>query len=490
MRKLEVVNPRICKFYEANPGINFEAVNLIFIDLFDKLLYDMDHTMTTSINTQLLSAMNDQNVHIHEMRHNINSLKDTVCTMNTDHFAKTLAKFTDLKKDYIEDLKNIINSNTYDKIAPLLEKNNNILIDKTTLVVNDAIPKSQSQVCSKINESLTVFYKSISDDTTHLLKSVDNSSIKEFITNFEIKSALMLQNVQQPIYSFISASEDRINNNINTMKDGSVVTQNANQKIMGELNDILSNFRNSGSNVLQNRHLSGILTKMYNSAEISTPHPGTILLKRIRKQNVLIQNNDSEQNVGVDDINSFMHLIDQDNCSGIFISQQSGISTKQNYQIEMHNNNVIVFVHNAEYSPAKIEVAVNIIDSLSMKLRQFKGRSDDDCTIPKDILDIINNEYQLFITQKNAVIEVFKESQKKVLAQIDEIRFPALDKYLSTKYSAPIQKPGLKCELCKSFSANNLKALAAHKRGCLRKHPVAIKPNITQNTVTVPIGSH
>ena len=88
----------------------------------------------------------------------------------------------------------------------------------------------------------------------------------------------------------------------------------------------------------------------------------------------------------------------------------------------------------------------------------------------RSILDNINNEYQLFLSQKNALFEVFKESQKKVFAQIDELRFPSLDKFLSTKYSAPIQKPGLKCDLCKLFNANNLKALAAHKRGCIRKN--------------------
>jgi len=129
----------------------------------------------------------------------------------------------------------------------------------------------------------------------------------------------------------------------------------------------------------------------------------------------------------------------------------------------------------------KIETAVDIIDQLSSKIRQFKHQTEEDCIIPKDMLDTINNEYQLFLSQKNAVVDVFKESQKKVLSQIDEIRFPTLDKYLATKYSAPIQKPGLKCDLCKSFSANNLKALAAHKRGCIRKQtPVNV-------SVCVPI---
>jgi hypothetical protein len=141
----------------------------------------------------------------------------------------------------------------------------------------------------------------------------------------------------------------------------------------------------------------------------------------------------------------------------------------------------MVFVHYVEYNPARIAAAVDIIDQLYNKMRQFRNSGGDDCSIPKDVMDTINNEYQMFLSQKNAVIEVFKESQKKVLAQVDEIRFPALDKFLSTKYTAPIQKPGLKCDLCKSFSANNLKALAAHKRGCIRKHT---KPALTVSTAT------
>ena len=139
---------------------------------------------------------------------------------------------------------------------------------------------------------------------------------------------------------------------------------------------------------------------------------------------------------------------------------------------------MVVFVHNADYSSSKIEVAISIIDNLYNQLRQFvKSGCTDEFTIPKDLLENINNEYQLFITQKTAVIDVFKESQKKVLAQIDEIRFPYLDRYLSTKYSAPIVKSGLKCDLCKSYNANNLKALAAHKRGCNRKHGLNTKTN-------------
>ena len=374
MKSLELSNQRVCKFYEDNPSISFEAVNLMIIDLFEKAL--------------------------------------------------------------LSDKENITNHR-----KPL------------TTLFND--------------------------------ENASNNSIHDFMDNFEKKSSTMIQNVQQPIYSFICASEERINSNLNLIKDGNATIQTAQTKFMTDLGDILQKFNQNNTEQNNAKNLSGVLTKMYNSAEVHNPNKtpnsnGLILLKRIRKSNILIDNKNSEENVTNDEVQVFLSSIDEQNCNGIFISQQSGISGKKNYQIELHNNNIIVYVHHGDYQPAKIEVAVDIIDQLSAKMRQFKHQTEDDCTIPKEMLDTINNEYQLFLSQKNAVVDVFKESQKKVLSQIDEIRFPTLDKYLATKYSAPIQKPGLKCELCKSFSANNLKALAAHKRGCIRKQqPSPINVNIS-----------
>ena len=470
MRKLETSNKRICSFYEANPTIHFEAMNLIFIDIFDKLLLEKDKTIQSTLQTQIMSGITENAANMNEIKQSITVLQDSMHSMNQENHSLLFSKLTDFRKEYIDDIKQLFLSNNHETIGPLLEKNNTSLIDKTTLLMNEMIPKSQTQ----IQELIRQFYQSISADTAHLMKSIDSHSTKEFLNNFEIKSSLMLQNLQQQNYSYISASEDRILSNMNALKEGS--TQ---QKLLNDLDQFLHKFI-PGTNTHQSFHnsqLSGVLTKMYNSAEIATQpavssNSGSILLKRLRKPNILMENKDSKENITVEDINSFLLLIDEYNCNGIFISQSSGICTKKNYQIEIHNNNIVVFLHNVEYSSVKIESAVDIIDNLSGKLRQYKGNANDDSLLSKELLDSINTEFQLFLTQKNAVIEVFKESQKKVLSQIDELRFPCLDKFLSTKYSAPVQKPGLKCDLCKSFTANNLKALAAHKRGCVRKNTI------------------
>jgi hypothetical protein len=119
-----------------------------------------------------------------------------------------------------------------------------------------------------------------------------------------------------------------------------------------------------------------------------------------------------------------------------------------------------------EYSSEKISIAIDIIDNLYSKIGDLN--KSENYSIPKEVLDEINREYHAFITQKDAISNVLKESHKKVLSQLDELKFPSLDKFLSTKYSS-IQKQGFKCNLCNAFTVYTLKGLAAHKRGCSRK---------------------
>ena len=47
-------------------------------------------------------------------------------------------------------------------------------------------------------------------------------------------------------------------------------------------------------------------------------------------------------------------------------------------------------------------------------------------------------------------------------------------------------KNGHRCDLCKNFNANNLKALAAHKRGCARKigNIPMIVPDVLENMIS------
>jgi hypothetical protein len=62
---------------------------------------------------------------------------------------------------------------------------------------------------------------------------------------------------------------------------------------------------------------------------------GDFMLKRINKPAILIETKDYANNVPKEETDKFIHA--QQKCNGIF-SRSSGISLKENYQIEFNNN--------------------------------------------------------------------------------------------------------------------------------------------------------
>jgi len=195
MKEIVVKNKKILDFYSQNPGINFEAVNLIFVDLFERLLGDMNSAMNSTINSQILSSVG-------ELKNEFNALSSSVSKLNNDITNSIYIKFQESKREYVDDIKNIVSSNfshNSDKLNSLFQQNTSQLIDKTTILLNEVVPKSNEGYYKQLQESISLFHKSISDDTTKLLNSNNSDdSLSTFLSNFETKS----NNLLQPLFSF------------------------------------------------------------------------------------------------------------------------------------------------------------------------------------------------------------------------------------------------------------------------------------------------
>jgi hypothetical protein len=196
---------------------------------------------------------------------------------------------------------------------------------------------------------------------------------------------------------------------------------------------------------------------------------GDFIMKRNEKPTILFENKEYEHNVNKDEVIKFIRDIDVQNMNGVFLSQYSGISFKDNFQIDVHKGNVLVYIHNTEYSPEKIKIAVDIIDSLSVKIQELN--IDEHNNISKEMLDDINEEYQNFINQRELLITVLKDFQKKMTSQIESLKLPALEKYLEPKY-ANVRQKGITCNICNVFSASSKQSLSAHQRGCKKKNNI------------------
>lgn len=480
--KIIVTNKVILDFYSKNKSINFEAINLIFIELFEKLFTDMNSAMNYTINSQILSNVGD-------LKTDINFITNHLSKLNTDVTNSIYLKFQESKREYIEDIKNIVSNNfslNIDKLSLLLQNNTSKLIDKTTLLLNDVIPKSNNNYYQQINNSISSFQKIITEDTSKLINTINNdNSLTTFLNNFETKS----NNLLQPLFSFINASEERINKNVSSIKDSSTNNNSLQEKIINELSEFLNKYKNSSyKGQFGENKLETVLNQLFPTAEIiNTTGIKAACDFRVNRNDlstILFETKNYDRNVSLDEVKKFIRDIEEQKCHGIFLSQHSGITSKQNYQIDIKNNNILVYVHNVDYCPHTIKIAVDIIDSLSNKLNDIK-QDVQQIYIPKEILDDINKEYSSFIERKSAIIDILKDFHKKITYQIDDIKFPSLSKYITSKYGSILNNDNqlILCNICNNFEATNNKSLSAHQRGCKKKlYKSQLEPNIVINT--------
>jgi hypothetical protein len=478
--ELKIKNKKIVDFYKNHPSINFEDANLLLIGFLDTLFNHMTDDLDSNINSQILSYMSKTQNELSNIKEDMNIISDNVSKITNNTIENINSQLMQLKGDYIDEMKTLIstsNISTGDKLSSIIEKNNSFFLDKTTILLNDIIPKSQDSQHNHLKDMLQLqmneLYRQVCEETSKITNNSNGELImKNFLDSFETKHSSMIQTIQQPMFSYVSASEDRLNNNINSIKDLSTSSISTQKTVFDELSQFLTKYNaSSNKGKYGENNLYSVLTSMFPSAEVQdttgTKASGDFILKRLDKSPIMVETKDYNHNINKEEIAKFIRDVDTQHMNGIFISQYSGISFKNNYHIDIHKGSVLLYLQHCEYSPDKIRVAIDMVDNLSLKIQELNMEETNN--ISKDILDDINQEYQIFINQRETLQTTVKDFHKKMNSQIDSLKFPSLDKYLDTKY-AYVKERNFTCDMCNAFTGTNKQSLSAHKRGCRKKN--------------------
>ena len=73
------------------------------------------------------------------MQIQIKTINDNFDRMQEDTAKEFTYKLSQFKREYIEDIKLILNNNVSEKVAPLIKEQNSIILDKTHLLINDIL---------------------------------------------------------------------------------------------------------------------------------------------------------------------------------------------------------------------------------------------------------------------------------------------------------------------------------------------------------------
>jgi hypothetical protein len=428
---LTTSNERIIEFYKKYEYLNFDQVNLFLIDMLEKTLQkDIPHSIVADMNNTMVQLqkqmveMNGQISHMH---------LDTQSTINM--------KLLEMKDQYIEQVKMILSTNISDKIVPILKENTSIFIDKTQIYFNDVLPRNNDSIKQDFKILMTDLEKSIMNDT----KSYDPTAMLSFI---------------QTIDSKVGAVISKQDTGFSEIRD---ITSNNQQQVSSLLNKMENS---SSKGKISENMLDSLLHTIYPSATIDSvgtqKETGDVMLLRTNKPTILIENKNWERNVLQTEVQKFIRDCETQKCSGLFLSQNFGICNKENFEINIHDGNVLLYIHAVNYDPNVIKAGIDIIDHLKTILESINSEVNVN-TIEKEVLDHIHQEYNAHKLQKDAMQKMIKDSQSRLLKQLDEFQMPNLEKYLSIHYASAMNIKT--CDFC-GYVAKSNSALSAHHRGC------------------------
>jgi hypothetical protein len=206
MENLIITNPKIIEFYKEHPSISFEEINILLIDILNKLFIEISPNMDSHF------ALSIQN-QLKEINNNISKSKDD-----------NVVIFSQLKDQYIKDVNFIINSNTNENIKPLLNEYNQNLQEKMKNSFGENIKNEINSSFKDIQGYFTDFKyineKNI-ENISNVLKKFENSSVKG------IMSENVITHLLKSMYS-----ESQVEYVAKTKNTGDILLKRTNKQVI------------------------------------------------------------------------------------------------------------------------------------------------------------------------------------------------------------------------------------------------------------------
>ena len=462
-------------------------MNVLFVDILGKIFESSNPSLNTSIASQLVE-------NIKSLQSQVTDVKSMMTKSQSEMNTNFTVKFVEFKRDYMNDLQLILSSNTADRVAPIIKECNDSLLDKTRIMLSEIIPKNTDALSVDIDNSIKSLHHLINIDTDKLLNdSITKESMDAFMKSMENTFSKTILNSQTFFNSVISSSEGRLETKLTELKDISKANNVSNNTLQSNIGELLRKMENSSSKgKISENLLYNILLSLYPTAQIDSvgtmKETGDIMMFRKDKPTILFENKNYDKNVSQEEVRKFLRDVETKNCSAIMMAQHYGITNKNNFEIELNNNNILVYLHKVEYDADKIKAAVDIVDHFRLTLVDNDISEGETLTINKDTLDEINKEYQIFTTNKLSHIKTIKDYNQKLISQAEDMKIPNLEQYLSKLYASSLSKNDV-CEHC-DYAAKNSRALLAHYRGCSKKKQFDSSRDTTKPREPIIVNMH
>ena len=246
------------------------------------------------------------------------------------------------------------------------------------------------------------------------------------------------------------------------------------EKLTNELSIFLNKYKHTSTiyepSLKQNTELYYILQHIIGSDELISISNDVAIINRMdsTKPSILFVNKDSAQVATTEEVRNFERDVQRQKKHGIFISQKTWITFKTDFQIDIINGLIHLYISEANYDTTKLRTAIDIVDSLSSKLDVISNASEKTYPFNKEDLDELAEEYRIFTLQKSSIVETYKLMNKQMIEKLEEFQLPKIKKLL-IKLGNIESDAEFKCIHCNIGGWKNKASLGAHVRSCKSK---------------------
>jgi hypothetical protein len=336
------------------------------------------------------------------------------------------------------------------------------------------------QNMSDLDKKINYFKEKISEDLKNIISTNNNEKIapmlKEYMLTFQDRTKLMLNETipknNDLLVNAISLSEHKIKENLTEIKGNVMLNQDKQSKLSTDVNSLLSKMESTpGKGRISENSLGNILNVIFPNAEINnvadSKESADYILIRQSLHDIRFENKNFGKNVPTKEVCKFKRDMEINNSSGIMLTQNFGIASKDNFEIEIVNGNVYVYLHNVQYEADKIKTAVAIIDHLKNEMENKEVIKE--ISMNKETFAKINSDFIKLIEQRDIIIISIKKYNDKLISEVREIEFPSLSDFIAVN-SGSTESKKFTCKYCgKTPKKNNFRGLETHQRTCKDK---------------------
>lgn len=437
------------------------------VDIFKSAITSCSHDNQRTINEQILKLCANNTEVLHKLHANVGDV-----LKKTDQIIhEIVVKMLQLHNDLNRDIDNIITS----KVGEKIERNTNALnaivsneTNKTVERIEHVIQRTENNVKTVINAIIPQMNTAFVNDA---FKDIQSVVVNAVSTNNQHANAQTMAVITQKF--------DAITDTFSRFIHAQNAENTRNHHVIASMDEYLNKYRNSSiKGQLSETRLLTLLNKMFPNDEIidtsSTKESCDFLISRVGKPTILVENKNYSVNVNTDEVNKFIRDTNIQNANGIFLSQNSGIVGKRNFEINIVSNNILIYAHNVNYSQDVIQTMVDIVDHLHEAVARNLANNPNASAglnktfvIDETLAQAINDEYTNFINMRLNAINSVREFEKRLTTQLSEFKMPSIE-HIVSRFFSNTKQATYKCDVCNSAEYTNLASLAAHKRHCIK----------------------